>query len=251
MASSDLVPCFVCGKETRTRCPSCSAAGLDTYFCSREHQVLAWPAHSKVCGPRSIPFSWPPVGEKELAHIKAIAHDEDPLTGESIADAFSRLLPQVPVERLLTDLARQPSPLPGALYAPLLTSARSAELGHFEAALAKDPSTKPVLPVPILRASNLAFNIYTLFTTKPGLWSADPVQAPWWTPLHARLIQFSTVHYIMCNAGEDKKLLEGTEAWFVKVETDLREFLGGPVLKLSKAEVEEAIGDFLQEPTNV
>ncbi|GAA5885706.1 hypothetical protein JCM6882_007535 [Rhodosporidiobolus microsporus] len=254
MASEDALPCFVCGEPTKTRCPACGKAGIETFFCSREHQVLAWPTHKLVCGARSIPFLWPAVSPAELAHLKSIARNEDPLTGETLADSFGRLLPQVPVERLLNDLAREPSPLPPALHAPLLVAARSFELGHHEGSseMAGEDAPKPVVPLPILRASNLAFNIYTLFARKEGLWSSNPVLSPWWTPLHARLIQFTTVHHIMSTAGnDDKELLDKTEAWFVKVETDLREFLAGPVLQLKPAEVEDAVGDFLLEPTNV
>ncbi|GAA5968776.1 hypothetical protein JCM11641_000728 [Rhodosporidiobolus odoratus] len=214
--------------------------------------LSVWPTHSKFHGGRSVPFCWPDVSAAELAHLKEIAHKEDPLTGESLSDSLGRLLPRVPVERLLADLSRPNSPLPTALQAPLLVAARSAELGQHEAhASCSTSSAKPILPIPILRASNLAFNIYTLFTQKPGLWSAEPAQSAWWTPLHARLIHFSTIHHVMQNAGEDKALLEETEAWFVKVEQDLRAFLASPLLQLTPAEVEDAVGDFLQEPTNV
>ncbi|GAA5830781.1 hypothetical protein JCM11251_001072 [Rhodosporidiobolus azoricus] len=166
---------------------------------------------------------------------------------------FGKLLPRVPVDRLLVDIAAEPSPLPPALHAPLLVAARSFELGHYEGSLEKDKNAAaPPLPLPLLRASNLAFNIYTLFARKEGLWSSNPVLSPWWTPLHARLIHLTTVHHIMSTAGnEDKALLDKTEAWFVKIETDLREFLAGPGVKLKPAEVEDAVGDFLLEPTNV
>ncbi|GAA5849684.1 hypothetical protein JCM8547_000534 [Rhodosporidiobolus lusitaniae] len=259
MTTSNLLPCFVCGKETNSRCPLCSKAGFETSFCSREHQVLVWPTHSKLCGEKANPFRWPLPSPAELEYLKANAKKIDPLTGLSIAGSFSRLLPGVPVERLLNDLSREGSPLPPAIFAPLLTSARSVELGQYEASLtspssgssSSSASPKPLLPLPLLRASNLAFNIYTLFTSKPGLWSADPTASVWWTPLHARIVQLTTVHDVMVNAaGKDEKLREDTEKWYVEIEQDLRKFLAGPAVGLSEADIQDAVGDFLEAPTN-
>lgn len=158
------------------------------------------------------------------------------------------------IQRILNDLARSPCPLPSALQAPLLASARSTELGHYEAALedstaSGSPPPKLYLPLPLLRATNLAFNLYTVFTTKPGLWTAQPELSQWWTPLHSRIIHLTTVHYIMCNAGEDKTLLDETEAWYVLIEKDLRDFLA--TVGLSEAETQDAVGDYLEAPTNV
>ncbi|GAA6027729.1 hypothetical protein JCM8097_008004 [Rhodosporidiobolus ruineniae] len=258
MSSQTLMRCFTCGKETTTRCPLCSKAGMETAFCGKECQVAAWPAHSKVCGARANPFRWPVVSQKELEHLKAIAHEKDELTGQSLAESFKRLLgPQVPHERILNDLTKEPSPLPAALHAPLLAAARSAELGQYESALhasstSSSPPPTPIVPLPLLRATNLAFNIYTLFTRKPGLWSSAPEASPWWTPLHARLVHLTIVHGVMCRAAEEGKeeLREKTEKWYVEVEADLRKFLKSEPIGLSEAEVEDAVGDFLEAPTN-
>ncbi|GAA5914374.1 hypothetical protein JCM8208_002828, partial [Rhodotorula glutinis] len=44
-------PCEVCGVETTQRCSSCLEAGIDLFFCGKDHQKLVWPAHKTVCGP--------------------------------------------------------------------------------------------------------------------------------------------------------------------------------------------------------
>ncbi|GAA6022624.1 hypothetical protein JCM10207_003927 [Rhodosporidiobolus poonsookiae] len=275
MASKDPHPCYVCGEPTTTRCPVCSKAGVSTYF-DRKCQVLAWPAHSKTCS-RQKPFAWPALDEKEFDHLQEIANEMDPMSGESIADAFGGLFPGVPVKRLLFELALQPSPLPPALFAPLLTAARSSELGHFEAKSApptdncdsacdsshshphppadasSTPATtpsKPFLPLPLLRASNWAYGMYTFFTQR-GKWSATPTSEPWWTPFHLKLVQLAIVHDVMCTAGEeDTELRDKAEKHFVKVENDLRDFLAGPELQLARKDIEELLGDLLQEPSN-
>ncbi|GAA6020793.1 hypothetical protein JCM10207_001659 [Rhodosporidiobolus poonsookiae] len=48
--------CRVCGAETTKRCGACQSAGVDLFFCSREHQKLVWKTHGKVCGASSNPF---------------------------------------------------------------------------------------------------------------------------------------------------------------------------------------------------
>lgn len=36
-------PCEVCGVETTQRCSSCVKAGVDLFFCSKDHQKLVRP----------------------------------------------------------------------------------------------------------------------------------------------------------------------------------------------------------------
>ncbi|GAA5887846.1 hypothetical protein JCM6882_000774 [Rhodosporidiobolus microsporus] len=58
--------CWVCGKATTTRCGPCGAAGVDIFFCSRDHQKRVWPMHKLVCGPgKASPFVWPHLSQKE------------------------------------------------------------------------------------------------------------------------------------------------------------------------------------------
>ncbi|GAA6032908.1 hypothetical protein JCM8097_000043 [Rhodosporidiobolus ruineniae] len=71
MASSTTGKCCVCGQETKDRCGACAKAGFDLFFCSREHQKLVWFAHKLVCGPKSKPFSFPPLSQDQVATVKA------------------------------------------------------------------------------------------------------------------------------------------------------------------------------------
>ncbi|GAA5846155.1 hypothetical protein JCM9279_005839 [Rhodotorula babjevae] len=61
-------PCEVCGVKTIQRCSSCVKAGINLFFCSREHQKLVWSAHKPVCGPgKAHPFAVAPLSEDELS----------------------------------------------------------------------------------------------------------------------------------------------------------------------------------------
>ncbi|GAA5887863.1 hypothetical protein JCM6882_000780 [Rhodosporidiobolus microsporus] len=58
--------CWVCGKATTTRCGPCGEAGVEIFFCSREHQKRVWPIHKLVCGPgKAHPFVWPLLSPEE------------------------------------------------------------------------------------------------------------------------------------------------------------------------------------------
>ncbi|GAA5889072.1 hypothetical protein JCM6882_009734 [Rhodosporidiobolus microsporus] len=57
--------CCVCGTETEQGCSACAEAGVDLFFCSREHQKLVYFAHKKVCGAKAKPFYFPPLSWPE------------------------------------------------------------------------------------------------------------------------------------------------------------------------------------------
>ncbi|POY74253.1 hypothetical protein BMF94_2691 [Rhodotorula taiwanensis] len=57
--------CLVCGTETTKRCSGCGPY-THLYFCSTEHQRLAWPCHRWACGSAAHPFRLPAFSEKEL-----------------------------------------------------------------------------------------------------------------------------------------------------------------------------------------
>ncbi|GAA6007695.1 hypothetical protein JCM10207_004842 [Rhodosporidiobolus poonsookiae] len=66
--------CCVCGEETDKRCSACSFAGVDLFFCSREHQKLIWKTHGKVCGVNSNPFRPPDFSSDEIELAKRTLH---------------------------------------------------------------------------------------------------------------------------------------------------------------------------------
>ncbi|CDR48896.1 RHTO0S21e01200g1_1 [Rhodotorula toruloides] len=66
MDTQTMGECLVCGTETKNRCSACAKAGVDLFFCSPEHQKLAWHMHRMFCGPgKANPFRWPPLTPKE------------------------------------------------------------------------------------------------------------------------------------------------------------------------------------------
>ncbi|BGP47673.1 hypothetical protein JCM10450v2_003538 [Rhodotorula kratochvilovae] len=62
LAATD-AECAVCRAPTKNKCSSCLRAKTDLYFCSPEHQKLAWPAHKLVCGKPG--FSPPSLSDDE------------------------------------------------------------------------------------------------------------------------------------------------------------------------------------------
>ncbi|GAA5887834.1 hypothetical protein JCM6882_000770 [Rhodosporidiobolus microsporus] len=65
-------PCWICGTPTSTRCQACGTAGIDIFFCSKEHQKLVWAVHKLVCGPgKASPFLWPLLSQEEADDIFA------------------------------------------------------------------------------------------------------------------------------------------------------------------------------------
>ncbi|GAA5846263.1 hypothetical protein JCM9279_005880 [Rhodotorula babjevae] len=82
-------PCEVCGVETTQRCSSCLEAGIDLFFCSKDHQKLVWPAHKTVCGPgKAHPFAVTPLSQDELAtltdHLDDAPYDGDACMGAQL-----------------------------------------------------------------------------------------------------------------------------------------------------------------------
>ncbi|GAA5855194.1 hypothetical protein JCM8547_008978 [Rhodosporidiobolus lusitaniae] len=76
MATTADQACWVCGKETESRCLPCSERGFDIFFCSRDHQKLIWKHHKPVCGEKSNPFSPPTFNHEEIELVKNTAHLE-------------------------------------------------------------------------------------------------------------------------------------------------------------------------------
>ncbi|GAA5902548.1 hypothetical protein JCM6882_009313 [Rhodosporidiobolus microsporus] len=67
----------ICGELTTTRCGACEGAGIDIFFCSKEHQKLVWPVHKLVCGPgKANPFLWPSLTDEEAADMAVHLDDQ-------------------------------------------------------------------------------------------------------------------------------------------------------------------------------
>ncbi|GAA5853615.1 hypothetical protein JCM9279_005075 [Rhodotorula babjevae] len=79
MSATQPQPCVICGTPTKNRCSSCAKAGVDLFFCTREHQQLVWKVHRTVCGPgKANPLFPPPLLEDELPAILDTLHLEIP-----------------------------------------------------------------------------------------------------------------------------------------------------------------------------
>ncbi|BGP39476.1 hypothetical protein JCM10449v2_003426 [Rhodotorula kratochvilovae] len=84
MASQELEKCLVCGKETTIRCSACQKAGIDLFFCSKEHQKLVWSTHKPFCGlEQADPFLFPPLSEEERGILLARPDYEPAIGGRS------------------------------------------------------------------------------------------------------------------------------------------------------------------------
>ncbi|GAA6007684.1 hypothetical protein JCM10207_004839 [Rhodosporidiobolus poonsookiae] len=101
MANDPSGPCCICGEVTTKSCSACSSAGVDLFFCSKEHQRLVWFAHKEACG--TNPFKLPPLSEEEVRFALAHADKRYPLV-ESTETITLREQPQssgMPLESLL------------------------------------------------------------------------------------------------------------------------------------------------------
>ncbi|GAA5912694.1 hypothetical protein JCM6882_005764 [Rhodosporidiobolus microsporus] len=65
MSTQATETCQVCEKRTIQRCSSCKAV----YFCSAEHQKLAWPCHRWLCTLPLGTFSLPPLSASEADYL--------------------------------------------------------------------------------------------------------------------------------------------------------------------------------------
>ena len=44
-------PCWFCGEEATVECNLCPKIGLETFFCSPQHQTIVWKHHVRTCHP--------------------------------------------------------------------------------------------------------------------------------------------------------------------------------------------------------
>ncbi|TNY19611.1 hypothetical protein DMC30DRAFT_366299 [Rhodotorula diobovata] len=128
MASSESGGCLVCGIDTKQRCSNCDQAGINLWFCSREHQKFVYFAHKLLCGPgKANPLTWPLLSDIEAD--QAIADKTVPfasLAHQSMESLFDEMVPSLRGQ--LDDLIRGPlsnggpSPMsPDILQALLVT----------------------------------------------------------------------------------------------------------------------------------
>ncbi|GAA6041053.1 hypothetical protein JCM8097_004692 [Rhodosporidiobolus ruineniae] len=92
MSQSTAGPCLVCGEETASRCEACRQAGIDLFFCSREHQKLLWPVHKKVCGPgKANPSTWPALSTQEQEEVVSLLeHEQEDCDVAALVDILNR-----------------------------------------------------------------------------------------------------------------------------------------------------------------
>ncbi|KAJ8294856.1 hypothetical protein OF846_001931 [Rhodotorula toruloides] len=96
MTNTTYNTCCMCGKETKTRCPRCAAEGIDVFFCSTDHQKLAWSTHKLVCGSKSNPFTLPPLTDEEADFVWTHRR----FASEQIAMITMGALPATPLKLL-------------------------------------------------------------------------------------------------------------------------------------------------------
>ncbi|BGP39498.1 hypothetical protein JCM10449v2_003449 [Rhodotorula kratochvilovae] len=171
MASQDLQPCLVCGEKTKNRCSACQAAGIDLFFCSREHQKLVWPVHKLVCGPgKANPFLWPALSQQEVDEILSNAEYKPVLDGESARSAVEATLMRLTVH---SDSVRQHA------QQNLIFELRFT---NFQRTVARAPDDQ-------LRFTPLQFATSLAVVTDESPSSS----MSWYTPLCHRLLVFAAV----------------------------------------------------------
>ncbi|GAA5838051.1 hypothetical protein JCM9279_004112 [Rhodotorula babjevae] len=182
MASQDLQPCLVCGVETKNRCSSCQAAGVDIFLCSRDHLKLIWKAHKPHCGPgKANPFRLPPLSEEEM--IELHGRKDEVIWGPTGLTTILRSLASIcgrSEEHVLEHIAGPPDDMSLPYKPHLINLVRSTRF-----ILSSDHGD-----------DNASFDVvFTAFTgvvldclAKARLLPRDQCASPWWTPLHHRLV---------------------------------------------------------------
>ncbi|GAA5902551.1 hypothetical protein JCM6882_009314 [Rhodosporidiobolus microsporus] len=207
MTNKSKEPCWICGELTTTRCGACEEAGIDIFFCSREHQKLVWPVHKLVCGPgKANPFVWPAFFPEELAILRAeldvcfrprsTVGPSNPSAREWLAFAL-----KVPVDTVqsITTLCINLMSVPGpqqAAFQQTSAAIRSTECHRFvvNCSAELDP---PLLPKPLLALQYAAlflwhFLDYSLYLSPPS----------WFSSTHHRILIFSYLYWRAVAHGE-------------------------------------------------
>ncbi|GAA5905043.1 hypothetical protein JCM6882_002426 [Rhodosporidiobolus microsporus] len=203
MSSSTVDKCCVCAKPTTTRCGACQAAGVDVFFCSKEHQKLVYFAHKQVCGERANPFLWPDLSKEEaeeaIKHMDEVAHfGTFPLGSvkKDIGDRFPRFAGKIP--SLIRSLVgtTDATPHPPELRQDLLILIRGAE--HRRRMMRENPFA----PSPSITQKSGPFH----FAATPlrdylrdyinDVRGVFPLNAHWFVLLQHQFLINGTLHYL-------------------------------------------------------
>ncbi|GAA6038676.1 hypothetical protein JCM8097_002339 [Rhodosporidiobolus ruineniae] len=205
--------CCVCGTSTATRCAACLSAGFDLFFCSHEHQRLAWPGHKISCGrggKSASPLRFPPLSPDEVDEAKQAAklprmHEATEMTLEG---AFELCLPGECGKGVIEELTK-PEPFPhlppAAALAALhfvritlleqvyLTLLQSGSLRRSTSRTIDDGPRRSALP-PYKQSTlasvfaRAAVNAAVLRGSALDLAAAFPIHDPLYVGLHHRLL---------------------------------------------------------------
>ncbi|GAA6043774.1 hypothetical protein JCM8097_007696 [Rhodosporidiobolus ruineniae] len=156
MSHSASGPCLVCGEETTSRCEACRQAGIDLFFCSREHQKLIWPVHKQVCGPgKANPFTWPPLSQSELEDAKQDLHYKVAYLGGhdlSLSDILTS------TEAFLESLTEGRGDVSDPVRQQILLALRAHKIEHFRQLATSDPKVTVPNAVRIAASTLLRFS---------------------------------------------------------------------------------------------
>ncbi|BGP70042.1 MYND-type domain-containing protein [Rhodotorula toruloides] len=100
MTSNAIGRCLVCYAETKNRCSRCKGAGVDLFFCSPEHQKLAWPGHRIFCGPNAFPLLFSYLTDAELAGARAMLEEPNIAIKEGTKTTLFELMEKHSSDRL-------------------------------------------------------------------------------------------------------------------------------------------------------
>ncbi|GAA5887978.1 hypothetical protein JCM6882_000823 [Rhodosporidiobolus microsporus] len=179
-------PCWICGELTTTRCGACEKAGIDIFFCSREHQKLVWPVHKLVCGPgKANPFLWPALSKEELTRMLKNLDEPYVIRGDTVYQTTLRQwLGVLGDEKSLSELASLSSDLTQPDRQEQLVKVRAAE--HFRWTGSRGLLTESVEAfVPRHAVDYGSALLYTFLD--PDTLPYQPLYS-WWSPTHHRIL---------------------------------------------------------------
>ncbi|BGP39555.1 hypothetical protein JCM10449v2_003506 [Rhodotorula kratochvilovae] len=171
-------PCEICGKETTQRCSACATTGVDLFSCSKEHQKL------RNCRPgKANPFFIPPLTDEELASLKERAHLPVMMTA-LVPSTISYDFAKVSGHSFEYVLEHIGGPVFDTQHLPmkvhLVGMVRNSRLAH--------PSQ---LANPVMSTDSLLSSFSGVVFTHlcaAQLLPDNLVEAPWFTPLHHKLL---------------------------------------------------------------
>ncbi|BGP47578.1 hypothetical protein JCM10450v2_003441 [Rhodotorula kratochvilovae] len=232
-------PCEVCGKETKQRCSACATAGVDLFFCSKEHQKLVWPVHRDFCSHGSSTFAMPALSAAELADARKRMHDPiRTIDGEAVTLAYD--LQRVSGENFEALLRK----LAGCLERESAVKHKPLLIAMIRSAL----FSQPVFDVDnvaehceqeshVLLGATFLFHVFRPLQMR-GLLPHDPSTVAWYAPLCHRALLLGALE-VRAMEHQDPRLVEFYRSSIARQQNWIRSGMGtdNPVIESALSRV--------------